>query len=95
MGLTMRQSQMNQALLTAGAVVKTVAPRLGMVTGGDGVQLKADFSFLTGSSVVFDAVFVPGGDRKRERAFKQETESANFLPKLTSTARQSRPAGPE
>jgi catalase len=54
--------EMNKALLTAGAMSKTIAPRLGVVTGANGVQLKADFSFLTGSSVLFDAVFVPGGD---------------------------------
>ena len=53
---------MAKTLLTAGAMPKTVAPHLGVVTGGNGVQLKADFSFLTASSVLFDAVFVPGGD---------------------------------
>lgn len=54
--------EMNKALLTAGAMPKTVAPQLGVVTGANGVQLKADFSFLTASSVLFDAVFVPGGE---------------------------------
>ncbi len=54
--------EMNKALLTAGALPKTVAPHLGVVTGTDGQQLKVDFSFLTASSVLFDAVYVPGGD---------------------------------
>ena len=54
--------EMNKALLTAGAMPKTIAPRLGVITGAGGVQIKADFSFLTASSVLFDAVFVPGGD---------------------------------
>ena len=58
----LRLLEMNKALLTAGAAPKTVAPRLGVVTGADGEQLKVDFSFLTGSSVLFDAVYVPGGD---------------------------------
>jgi catalase len=53
---------MNKALLTAGATPKTVAPRLGVVTGADGAQLKVDFSFLTASSVLFDAIYIPGGD---------------------------------
>jgi catalase len=53
---------MNKALLTAGAIPKTVAPRLGVVTGANGAQLKVDFSFLTASSVLFDAVYIPGGD---------------------------------
>ena len=54
--------EMKQALLTAGAAAMTVAPRLGMLTGSDGEQVKADFSFLTASSVLFDAVYVPGGE---------------------------------
>jgi len=49
-------------LMTAGAKALTVAPRLGVVTGVNGVILNADFSLLTGSSVIFDAVFVAGGD---------------------------------
>jgi len=71
-------SEMNRALLTAGAMPKTVAPRLGIVTGGDGVELKADFSFLTGSSVLFDAVFVPGGDTS-VAALAAEKDSAEFI----------------
>ena len=55
-------AEMNKALLTAGATPKTVAPRLGVVTGANGEELKVDFSFLTGSSVLFDAVYIPGGD---------------------------------
>jgi catalase len=53
---------MNMALLTAGANPKTIAPRLGVVTGANGNELKVDFSFLTGSSVLFDAVYIPGGN---------------------------------
>src|SRR6476660_5567133 len=53
---------MRQALLTAGAAALTVAPRLGVLTGAKGEEAKADFSFLTGSSVLFDAVYIPGGD---------------------------------
>jgi catalase len=53
---------MNKALQKAGATPKTVVPHLGVVTGANGDELKADFSFLTGSSVIFDAVYIPGGD---------------------------------
>jgi catalase len=58
--------EMNKALLTAGAMPKTVAPHLGAVTGANGEQLKVDFSFLTASSVLFDAVYIPGGDASVE-----------------------------
>jgi catalase len=71
-------SEMKQALMTAGAAVMTVAPRLGMLTGANGEEVKADFSFLTGSSVLFDAVYVPGGDAS-VASLKKEAEAANFL----------------
>lgn len=52
---------MKKALTADGATVKLIAPRLGTVKGAHGGSLKADQSFLTASSVLFDAVFVPGG----------------------------------
>jgi catalase len=71
-------AEMNKALLTAGATPKTVAPRLGVVIGANGEQFKVDFTFLTGSSVLFDAVYIPGGDASVE-ALKQEAEAAEFV----------------
>ncbi len=64
-------SEMNGALLTAGATAKTIAPRLGTVTGATGQQIKVDCSFLTGSSVLFDAVYIPGGDKSVETLMAQ------------------------
>jgi catalase len=69
---------MSKALLTAGASPKTVAPRLGVVTGGGGEELKVDFSFLTGSSVLFDAVYIPGGEAS-VAALLQKDEAAEFV----------------
>jgi catalase len=71
-------TKMNDALSTAGAASKTVAPRLGLVTGVNGSELKADFSFLTGSSVLFDAVFVPGGDASIA-ALNDNAEAREFV----------------
>ena len=71
-------AEMNKALLTAGATPKTVAPRLGVVTGAKGEQLKVDFSFLTGSSVLFDAVYIPGGDAS-VAALSQQAEPYEFV----------------
>jgi catalase len=53
---------MKMALTTAGAAAKIVAPRLGMLNGAGGQSINADFSLLTAASVLFDAVYVPGGD---------------------------------
>ena len=69
---------MKQTLMTAGAVVMTVAPRLGVLTGANGTVVKADFSFLTGSSVLFDAFYVPDGEAS-VTSLKAEPEAANFL----------------
>jgi catalase len=71
-------AEMNKALLTAGATPKTVAPRLGVVTGANGEELKVDFSFLTGSSVLFDAVYIPGGDASVS-ALKGQPEASEFV----------------
>jgi catalase len=70
--------EMSKALLTAGAAPKTVAPRLGIVTGVQGTALKVDFSFLTGSSVLFDAVYVPGGEPSAS-ALAQEADAREFV----------------
>jgi catalase len=52
---------MKKALATAGAMAKVVAPRGGTLSGTRGVKVAVDFSLLTVGSVLFDAVFVPGG----------------------------------
>ena len=52
-----------QALMQAGAQVKVVAPRLGVIRGVNGAAVPVDCSFLTCASVLFDAVYVPGGEQ--------------------------------
>jgi catalase len=52
---------MRQALTAAGATVKVVAPRLGALQSASGAPVQVDYSLLTASSVLFDAVYVPGG----------------------------------
>jgi catalase len=54
---------MKSALADAGAQGKIVAPRLGVLQGTAGSEFLIDFSLLTGSSVLFDAVYVPGGEK--------------------------------
>ena len=71
-------ADMKKALMTAGALAVTVAPRLGVLTGAAGEECKADFSFLTASSVLFDAVYIPGGDASAA-ALKAEPEASNFV----------------
>ena len=65
--------EVKMALLTAGAKALTVAPHLGIVTGANGEILNADFSLLTGSSVLFDAVYIPGGEASVNALNRAET----------------------
>ena len=52
---------MKKALMAEGATLKTVAPRHGVIKTADGKAVATDFSLLTAASVLFDAVYVPGG----------------------------------
>jgi catalase len=69
-------NRMKKALIEAGAQAKIVAPRLGMLTKG--AEIHIDFSFLTSSSVLFDAVYIPGGD-KSIQALQQEDDAVEFV----------------
>jgi len=55
-----------RALTEAGAVPKIIAPRGGTLKGAGGGDVKVDWSLLTVGSVLFDAVFVPGGAKSTE-----------------------------
>jgi catalase len=50
-----------ERLLAEGALPVLVAPRLGFVVDSGGDRHWVEQSLLTGSSVLFDAVYVPGG----------------------------------
>jgi catalase len=71
-------SAMKKALIAAGAQAKVVAPRLGLLKSAKGAQIKIDFSLLTASSVLFDAVYVPGGDDSVE-TLKQNPDALEFV----------------
>ena len=57
---------------------KVVAPRLGTLKGAEGTAIKVDFSLLTVGSVLFDAVYVPGGDRSVE-ALRADARAVLFV----------------
>ena len=52
---------LRNALEAGGATAKVVAPRLGELTDSEGKPVNVDHSLPTVSSVLFDAVFIPGG----------------------------------
>jgi catalase len=69
---------MKKALTSAGAQGKLVAPCLGTLKGAKGAAIEADFSLLTASSVLFDAVYVPGGE-KSIKALQKHPEALEFV----------------
>lgn len=69
---------MKKALMAEGALLKTVAPRMGIVKTADGKAVAADFSFLTTASVLFDAVYVPGGTSSIE-ALAANADACHFV----------------
>lgn len=71
-------SAMKKALEAAGAQTKVVAPRLGQLKSSEGTEIKIDFSLLTASSVLFDAVYIPGGDRS-VKALIANSEAVQFI----------------
>jgi catalase len=71
-------SAITQALTAVGAQAKVVAPRLGALKSASGAEINIDFSLLTAGSVLFDAVYVPGGERSVE-ALKAEANALHFI----------------
>jgi catalase len=71
-------SSMMQALTAAGGQAKVVAPRLGSLRSANGTEINIDFSLLTSGSVLFDAVFVPGGEKSVE-TLKGEGKALHFI----------------
>jgi catalase len=52
---------LDRKLAAAGATISIVGPHLGALTALGAGDIQADFSLLTASSVLFDALYVPGG----------------------------------
>jgi len=50
-----------KALESAGAVVELVAPKLGSIVSENSIEIPIYKSFLTTASVLYDAVYIPGG----------------------------------
>lgn len=67
-----------QALVAEGAVVEVIAPKQGYIIAEDDEQILADHSFLTAASVLYDAVYVPGGTNS-VASLEAEADAVHFL----------------
>ncbi|MDD4413955.1 MAG: catalase [Oscillospiraceae bacterium] len=61
-----------KALQAEGVQVALLSDKIGMITSSDGGRMEASKSFITDSSVVFDAVYVDGG-KNAAPSFEMET----------------------
>ncbi|PZR22606.1 MAG: catalase HPII [Flavobacterium psychrophilum] len=68
---------MKSALIKENAKGCVIAPYLGKVVTDTEGELPVDFSFLTSSSVLFDAVYIPGGQDMNE--LSQNPDVMDFL----------------
>jgi catalase len=71
-------SKMKSALEAQGAIVKIIAPRAEFVKDSGGNKIKVDHSFLTFSSVLVDAIYVPAGEKSVE-TLKQTSKAVHFI----------------
>jgi len=71
-------ARMQKALTSQGATAHLVGRHVGPFRTANGSELTAEHSILTASSVVFDAVYVPGGEAAAE-ALSGEPQAIEFL----------------
>ena len=62
---------MQAALTAAGASSKIIAPRGGVIKADDGREFKVDHSLMTTASVLFDALYLPGGANSVQRLARE------------------------
>lgn len=61
-----------------GAVVEVIAPRLNFILSADNTEIPVDHSFLTAASVLYDAVYVPGGTNS-VATVEADADAVHFL----------------
>jgi catalase len=69
---------LKQALKKAGAETEVVSQYQGMLKGADGGEVKVDKNYATTGSVVYDALYIPGG-RAHVDTLKTQREAVNFV----------------
>ena len=67
-----------KALMSVGAVVEMIAPKFGEVSTVKGIAIPVDKSLMTVSSVLYDAVYIPGGP-KAIAMLSQKQDAIDFI----------------
>ncbi len=71
-------NSVKKALEDGGAMTEIIAPRQGHIVSEKGEKIPVNNSFLTAASVLYDAVYVPGGLKSVE-TIKTEADAIHFL----------------
>ncbi|MGV2940262.1 catalase [Mesobacillus sp. LC4] len=71
-------SGMMEMLKKSGITAEIVSKQLGMIKGDDGTELEVQHTLLTGSSVLFDALHVAGGQQSVD-SLNQKKEAVYFV----------------
>jgi catalase len=71
-------STVKDTLVAQGAVVHIIAPKLGEIISAEDQKIQVDESFLTAASVLYDAVYVPGGTNSAA-SLEAEANAVHFL----------------
>jgi catalase len=71
-------AQVKKALEEGGAHPEVISRVLGTIKGADGKAMPVDKTFLTAGSVLYDAVYLPGGQKSVD-ALKREGDVRHFI----------------
>jgi catalase len=71
-------SQVKQSLEQAGAHVEVISKNKGMLQGAGGKEVMVDKNYVTTGSIMYDAVYVPGG-RSSVDMLKSQGEALHFV----------------
>lgn len=67
-----------ESLKKSGITAEIVSKQLGMIKGDDESEIEAQHTLLTGSSVLFDALYIAGGQQSVD-SLKQKKEAVYFV----------------
>jgi len=67
-----------EALMDAGAQIEIISKFRGMLKGSDGKEMEVDKNYEAAESVMYDAVYIPGGD-KSINTLKMEGDAIHFI----------------
>jgi catalase len=77
-GFSDEVNDVKKALMGEGAVCEIIYKRLGKIQGATGGELEVDKTYETTASVLYDAIYVPGGAKSIE-ALSKQGDAINFI----------------